>query len=219
MCSSDLVDPAPLSYTVAVTLSFDRLDIETLFDDQPVDRSVAAASSAVFRFVVPPSAPSVAFEVYGLDGEVDLAVGQGSVPGPGIRTYSFPKPGLQSELVLVTTNDLKDLSGVWYLSVGSQSTNAANFTVRAALPRDGVPISLAPIEARVFLAPGQPPAVEIDSIPGQSYRVQSSSTLSMPMTWSDLGDPLVASGYILRLPIVIGDDEAAFFRVVPFKKP
>jgi subtilisin-like proprotein convertase family protein len=213
------VDPAPLAYTVAATISFDRLDVETLFDDQPVARSVDPAKSAVFRFVVPPGSPSVAFEIYNLDADVNLAVGQGSVPGPGIRTYSFPKPGLQPELVLVTTNDLEDLSGVWYLAVGSQSTNTAFFTVRAALPRLGIPISVAPTSSRLFFAPGQPPVVEIDSVPGQAYLVQTASLLEQPMTWVDFGVPQTATGYTLRLPIVVGDDEATFFRVVPATGP
>lgn len=213
------IEPTPLSYTVAVSIGFDRLDIETLFDDQPVARAVDPARSAVFRFVVPVGAPSVAFEIYNLDADVDMAVGQGSVPGPGIRTFSFPKPGLQPELVLLTTNDLQDLSGVWYVSVGSQATNTARFTVRAALPREGVPSSLAPISARLFIAPGQAPVVEIDAVPGQAYVVQAAYVLEQPLSWVDVGTPQVATSTTLRLPIVVGDEEAVFFRVAPVTGP
>ena len=213
------IDPTPLVFTVAVSIGFDRLDIETLFDDQPVARAVDPARSAVFRFVVPVGAPSVAFEIYNLDADVDMAVGQGSVPGPGIRTFSFPKPGLQPELVLLTTNDLQDLSGVWYVSVGSQATNTARFTVRAALPREGVPSSLAPISARLFIAPGQAPVVEIDAVPGQAYVVQAAYVLEQPLSWVDVGTPQVATSTTLRLPIVVGEEEAVFFRVAPVTGP
>ena len=210
---------APVTYTLAASISFDRLDIETLFDDQPVNRAVSASRSATFRFVVPPGAGSVAFELYNLDEPLDLAVGQGSIPGPGIRTFTFPKPGLQPELVLLSTNDLQDLSGVWYLAVGSQSTNVANFTVRAAIPRDGVPGSVAPYSARVLVAPGQPPVVEIDSVPGTAYRLQATRVIDFAITWADVGDPVVASGYTLKLPMPLGDDDATFFRVVPVTGP
>jgi hypothetical protein len=39
------------------------------------------------------------------------------------------------------------------------------------------------------------------------------------MTWVDFGAPQTATGYTLRLPIVVGDEEATFFRVVPATGP
>ena len=208
------VDPAPLSYSIAATISFDRLDIETLFDDQPVSRSVAPAMSQLYRFIVEPGTSQVAFEIYDLTGNVDLAVGQGAVPGPGNRTFSFPKPGTQSELVLVSTNDLLDLSGVWYLSVGSQDTNTVQFTVRAAAPKAGVPVTRAPIEVRLTLPPGGGAFADIDSAPGQLYRVQSASALEQPMVWTDVGDPVLATGYTLRITLPWDETDFAFFRII-----
>jgi hypothetical protein len=214
------VDPAPVAFTITALVSFDRTDIETLFEDLPVDRNLEVASSRLFRFVVEPGAPLVLFEIYGLTGQAELVVGQGSVPNPRNRIFTFPKPGLQPELVVVTTNDLIDLSGIWYLAVGSQDTNQLSFTVRASAPANGIPNSRAAIEMS-FVPPttGSDAFVDFNSIPGRSYQLQSTGGLDFPVTWTDVGSATAATGYTLRLVLPFNIEPQQFYRVIPIPAP
>jgi len=210
------IDPAPVVFTITAILSFDRTDIETLFDDLPVDRTLDPATSRLFRFIVEPGTPMVLFEIYNLTGQADLVVSQGSVPNPLNRIFTFPKPGTQPELVVVTTNDLLDLSGVWYLAVGSQDTNLLQFTVRASAPADGIPTSRASTEL-TFIPPTATTAAMVDfnSVPGRSYQLQSTVDLAFPVIWLDVGATVQATGYTLRLTLPMDLDPQQFFRVIP----
>jgi subtilisin-like proprotein convertase family protein len=214
------VDPAPVAFTITALVSFDRTDIETLFEDLPVDRTLDVATSRLFRFVVEPGAPLVLFEIYGLTGQAELVVSQGSIPNPRNRIFTFPKPGLQPELVVVTTNDLLDLSGIWYLAVGSQDTNQLTFTVRASAPSDGIATSRAAIELS-FIAPtsGSDAFVDFNSVPGRSYQLQSTGDLAFPVTWTDVGPATAATGYTLRLVLPFDIEPQQFYRVIPVPVP
>jgi len=210
------IDPAPVVFTITATLSFDQTDIETLFEDLPVDRVVTASGSRLFRFVVEPGAPLVLFEVYNASGLTEMVVSQGSVPNPRNRLFSFPKPGTEPELVVVSTNDLLDLSGIWYVAVGSQDTVDAAFTIRASAPADGIPNSRAPIQLTFSTpVPGGDGFVDFNSVPGRAYLLQETTDLTQPLVWMDVGAPVVATGYTLRLTIPVGVDPQLFYRVVP----
>lgn len=210
------VDPAPVVFTITAILSFDRTDIETLFDDLPVDRRLDPSTSRLFRFIVEPGSPMVLFEIYNLSGPANLVVSQGSVPNPLNRTFSFPKPGLQPELIVVTTNELLNLSGVWYLSVGSEDTNVLQFTVRASAPADGVATSRAATEL-TFIPPTATSnaMVDFNAVPGRSYQLQSTADLVFPVVWGDVGAAVQATGYTLRLVLPVSLDPQTFYRVVP----
>lgn len=210
------VDPAPVVFTITAILSFDQTDIETLFEDLPVDRVVSASGSRLFRFVVEPGAPMVLFEVYNASGLVEMVASQGSVPNPRNRLFTFPKPGTEPELVVVSTNDLLDLSGIWYISVGSQDTVDASFTIRASAPADGIANSRAPIQL-TFSAPvpGGDGFVDFNSVPGRSYQLQETTDLNLPINWVDSGSSVTATGYTLRLTIPIDAQPLRFYRVVP----
>lgn len=210
------VDPAPVSFTITAVIGFDRTDIETLFDDIPVDRTVGVGESRLFRFIVEPTATVLVFEAYNLSGEASLVVSQGAVPGSGNRTFSFPVGGATPELVVLTTNDLVDLSGVWYIAVGNESREPVLFTVRASAPFDGVPSSRAPIELTLF-PPTQSTAARVafNTVPGRLYQLQATESFDFPVTWVDLGAPVQATGYALRVDLPFDVEPMRFFRVIP----
>jgi subtilisin-like proprotein convertase family protein len=210
------VDPTPVTFTILAILGFDRTDIETLFEDFPVDRTVAVGGTGLFRFNVPAGSPLVVFEVYNPGGLIELSASQGDLPNVATRVFSFPKPGTQPELIVVTTNDVADLSGDWYLAVASQDTADAIYTIRASAPFDGIPNSRAAIELTFIpSAPGGDAAVEFNSVPGRAYLFQATTDLTQPVVWVDVGAPVVATEYTLRLTVPVGVDPQLFYRVIP----
>lgn len=210
------VDPAPVTFTILAVLSFDRTDIETLFEDFPVDRTVASGGTGLFRFNVPVGTPLVVFEVYNPAGLIELSVSQGELPDVASRVFSFPKPGTQPELIVVTTNDVADLSGDWYLAVAGLDSSPVVYTIRASAPVDGIANSRAAIELTFIpSAPGGDAEVEFNSVPGRAYQFQATTDLTQPLVWMDVGAPVVATGYTLRLTIPVGVDPQLFYRVVP----
>ena len=210
------VDPAPVTFTILAVLSFDRSDIETLFEDFPVDRTVASGGTGLFRFNVPMGTPLVVFEVYNPSGLIELSVSQLELPGVAPRVFSFPKPGTQPELIVVTTNDVADLSGDWYLAVAGLDASPVGYPVRASAPVNGIANSRAAIEMTFIpSAPGGDAEVEFNSVPGRAYQFQATTDLTQPLVWMDVGAPVVATGYTLRLTIPVGVDPQLFYRVVP----
>ncbi len=211
----------PSVYSLNVLMLFERTDIESLFDDVPVDRLFAGETPAVFRFDVDIDIPMVLFEIYNLDGPVDLVVSKGGVPGPLSVNFSNPRPGNLPELLLITTADMPDLSGSWFLSVGGPVGTPVHFTVRAAMVRDGHPFSRAPYSLVLHRGsdPAQPGRIEFGSVPGLVYQLQYATDLSDPDPWHALGDVFVAAGYDQSIPVDLSIDEARFYRVVNLPNP
>ena len=210
------VDGAPVTYTISVAITFDRTDIETLFDEIPVDRILAVGTSRLFRFIADPGTPMLVFEIYNLTDDANLVVSQGTPPNSFSRNFSRPRPGADPELLVLTTNDVVDLSGLWFVSVGNQTIEQVGVTVRGAMVPSGVPTSRAPIELRLVPpVAGGPVEIDFYTVPGGQYQLQSTVDLGFPIQWDDVGTPVSATGYSLRLSLPMDVDPQVFFRIVP----
>lgn len=209
------------AYTLDMFILYDRTDVEPLFDDVPVARSNSGFNPSLFSFGVDPDVPMVLFEIYYLDGPADLVVSKDGIPGTGTQNFAFPRSGNNPELILVSTADLLDLSGIWYLSVSSPTGTPFNFTVRAAMVRDGNPFSRAPYILTIFpgtdsSAPGR---VEFNSVPGLTYQFQVATDLGAADPWQDLGAPIKATGYATSIDIDMSADGPKLYRVVQVSAP
>ncbi len=211
----------PAIYALNVIILFDRTDVISLFDDVPLAAVLVGSTSTIYRFDVDPGVPMVLFEIYGLDGPVDLVAAKGAVPSAFTRNFSNIRPANAPELVLVTTNDFTDLSGPWYLSVSGSTPGPVNYTVRAAMVRDGNPFSRAPLT--LVLIPGLGTTIkgriEFNSVPGLTYQVQFATDFGLIDPWQDLGSAVVATGYDTSVPIDMTSEDARYYRVVQITNP
>ena len=112
-----------------------EFDIVTLTNAVPyVDAMPATWSSRPFRFDVSSNAQAVAFDLYGLDGDLDLVVRR-DLPLPAITNFHYAsiRAGTQSEDIILFTNTqpVALAAGRWYLSVLNPGALAVNYTVRA----------------------------------------------------------------------------------------
>lgn len=206
----------PVTYTISVAITFDRTDIETLFDEIPVDRILAVGTSRLFRFIVEPGTPMLVFKIYNLTGDANLVVSQGTPPNSFSKNFSRPRPGTDPESLVLTTNDVVDLSGLWYVSVGNQTIDQVGVTIRAAMVPSGVPESRSPIEVRLIPpVAGGPVEIEFYTVPGAQYLLQTTVDLGFPIQWVDVGTPMTATGFSLRLILPMDAEPQAFFRIVP----
>jgi subtilisin-like proprotein convertase family protein len=213
--------PVPAVYNLSTYMFFNRTDIETLFDDVPVVRAVNGKVTSTFKFTVDAGVPMVLFEIYNLDGPVDLLVSQGSVPVNGGPNYSNIRPGIAPELILVTTNQVPDISGDWFIDVTGTGTGQAHFTLRAAMVRDGHPFSRSPysLTLRPNPDPAKPGSIDFSTIPGLVYQLQYATDLCAVDPWLDLGPSFTAAGYNTSIPVDLSIDEARFYRVVNLATP
>jgi len=105
-----------------------------------------------FRYSVSPNAAAASFEVYPTNGNVNLYVRRAEpvpdpLPRPDVYDYASENPGVEPEIILVTTNSVVPLTpGDWYLGVLNVDTNAVDYAVR-------VVETLAPQETVVDLLP------------------------------------------------------------------
>jgi hypothetical protein len=83
------------------------------------------------------------------------------------------------------------------VSLPAATTNAVNFTVRAATRQNGVLVSGIPttIGYNLPTAAGQTPFITWNAVPGELYQVQSTSDLSTtPLVWRPEVPPAVVTG-------------------------
>jgi hypothetical protein len=89
-----------------------------------------------FTYTVSSNATAVAFDLFGMDGNLNLVASQGA-PLPTLLAGGFDygsfNPGLTDEQILVLTNSspVALQPGVWYLGVFNTTANPVNYTIRA----------------------------------------------------------------------------------------
>jgi hypothetical protein len=119
---------------IAVTLGVE-FDIVTLTNAVPFTSAMPTNwSSRPFQFDVSPNGAAVVFDLYGLDGNLDLVVRKG-LPLPALTNadYASLRAGTNSEDIIVFTNSqpVALSAGRWYLSVRNPGAQVVNYNVRA----------------------------------------------------------------------------------------
>jgi subtilisin-like proprotein convertase family protein len=149
-----------------------------------------------FDFVVTNSVPGVLFELYNLSGDADLVL-QRDGP-PTMAPYfdgSFFTGTTSEQIVLRTSPELPDLRGQWYLGVYNNELSNVSYTVRAVLPdANGLLVSAQPL--RQSLTPLNPPRgllISWNSVEGERYFVQYTTSIAVPITWTNIGFVIATS--------------------------
>jgi hypothetical protein len=143
-----------------------------------------------FDFVVTNAVSGVLFELYNLSGDADLVL-QPAAP-PTMAPYfdgSFAVGLTPEQIVVRTGSDVPDLRGHWYLGVYNNELSNVSYTVRAVLPdANGLLVSAQPL--RKSLTPLNPPhglLITWNSVEGERYFVQYTTSIAVPITWTNIG--------------------------------
>jgi subtilisin-like proprotein convertase family protein len=155
-----------------------------------------------FQFQITNSVDGVLFEMYNLSGDADLVL-QRDVP-PTMAPYfagSF-RGGLEPEQIVVRRSfDVPDLRGNWYLGVYNNLSTKVAYTVRAALPLNGMLISAVPLQQT--LSPLPPPRgrlLQWNSVVGEYYLVESVTDLSQT-NGTPVGPPIRATTPVTTMEV------------------
>jgi hypothetical protein len=211
-------DPAPIDFTITasyLTNSFATIPLE---NGVPLDYYDAPASNSVFfSFVIPPSNTAVLFELYNATEPVLLRVSRGVLPIFADKTNVFvaPNPSPDGQRIALRSSTFGDITGEWYLQAQVNSTNVANFTVRAVLASDGLLESGQPIVAGIVPSTGGL-SITFNTVPGEVYSIRSSPVLTAdPTAWvvvtteTAQGDSL-----LVNLPPPGGGDTSLYYWIV-----
>lgn len=199
------VVPAPdqaVSYSIVADLVVPPDAVIDLVDGVGfADSKDATEAVRRYRFTAPAGTSGILFELYGMTADLDLFVAKDVFPSSTNTTRSSERRGkLLSDLVVVRTNaTTTDVGGTYYLEVRGPAVGNVAFTVRAATRQDGLLVSGQPIVAVVS---GEPLSLSFDTIPGETYRLESTTNLfAMPVTWQWVPPLIVTTGFSTTVPL------------------
>jgi hypothetical protein len=140
-----------------------------------------------FEFTIDQTNASALFELYNLDGDVDLLVQRDSLPSSQSYFAGSFNAGTNGEQIVVRTNLLgTNINAQWFLAVPNNELTNVSYTIRAVVPTNGILVSGVPIGVVVSLpGPGVPagPTLSWPTVPGENYEVEVSTNL---VTWTVL---------------------------------
>ena len=198
------VVPAPdqaVSYTIVADLAVPPDAVIDLVDGQGfTDSRDAAEAVRRYRFTAPTGTSGILFELYGMTADLDLFVAKDVFPSSTNASLSSVRRGLLSDLVVVRADAATaDVAGTYYLEVRGPAVGNVAFTVRAATRKDGLLVSGQPVVAVVS---GDPLSLSFDTIPGETYKLESTTDLfAVPVTWKLVPPYIVATGFSTTVPL------------------
>ena len=198
------VVPAPdqaVSYTIVADLVVPPDAVTDLVDGVGfADSKDATEAVRRYRFTAPAGTSGILFELYGMTADLDLFVAKDVFPSSTNVLLSSARRGLLSDVIVVRTNAATtDLGGTYYLEVRGPAVGNVAFTVRAATRKDGLLVSGQPI---VALVSGEPLSLSFDTIPGETYKLESTTDLfAVPVIWKLVPLYIVATGFSTTVPL------------------
>ncbi len=193
---------------VAVTYTY-RVDYNLTALTNGVPFSDVTASNGIpryFTYDVSASASAVVFDLFGMNGNLNLVARQGT-PLPTLFSYDYGSFnfGVTDEQILVFTNGAPVAlrPGVWYLGVFNATATAVNYTIQATEITNAFP-------AIITLTNGLPYANVNNGAPGTAqfyhYVVTSSAARVQFETFGATGDFTLVARKGLPLPNLLSYD-------------
>ncbi len=223
------VDPVPVSYTVLAKTGADFVAVTDLDDQVPVAASHQPGDpSQFYRFLAVQDTTALLFEIYDLTGEADLYVAKDSFPAQATTVYSDIQTGTAPELIVLRTNILPDLSGIYYFEVRFPvtATNRVDYTIRAAASFGGTLESGQPLVSQPIPGlPGDPITLQFNSVPGEYYQFEYTDDIFADfVTWTPLAPPVRATDTTTtaKVPDQVpadADIPGRYYRVVQIPPP
>jgi subtilisin family serine protease/subtilisin-like proprotein convertase family protein len=194
----------PSGYSIGAELRQDSGEIYTLFQGFGF-LSGSSGGPVVQEFFFPNPGPvaGLGFEIYDLFGEADLTVSPDAPIPVALTTYSNPRPGTASELVVVRAGaDTNSLARDWYLRVTVPGTNSLTYRVRVNIESGGIlPIGSPLVIQPVIGTNGVISLLNWQAIPGEVYRVDFADSLAAPIRWNPLSTNTATTDF-LSVPIL-----------------
>jgi hypothetical protein len=171
-----------------------------------------------FSFDITQTNPAVLFELYNLTGNGDLTLQRSNLPVTPPYFASSTNSGTNYEQIVLRTNtgNPANLNAIsWFLGVPNQSSNSISYTIRAALPTNGLLISGLPFNTAATRPGGS--NVQLTwgpTVDGEKYEVRTNGNLAST-NWVAFTD-IVASGTSITFtdPTPAGTIPTLFYRVV-----
>jgi subtilisin-like proprotein convertase family protein len=143
-----------------------------------------------FDLLIESAVSGVLFELYDLCGDADLVLQPAVLPTMAPYFDGSYAVGLTPEQIVVRRSaDVPDLRGHWYLGVYNNEQTNVTYTIRAVLPDDrGFLTSAQPFTMSLTsLNPPHGVLLSWNSVEGESYFVQYTSGLTVPVSWTNIG--------------------------------
>jgi subtilisin family serine protease/subtilisin-like proprotein convertase family protein len=184
----------PVNFSIMATeLTTAFPTIVTLTNAVPygvVSNTAAPGVGDYYRYTVTSNAARVQFEIFGASGDFTLVAHKG-LPLPDLGTFDYlsANPGLNDELIVITTNSapVTLTSGDWFITAVKMTAGTADYSIMATeWAATGQPIVLVG-----FNAGGGDFCITWASLPGAHYIVQSTPTLGPPV-WTNASPTITA---------------------------
>jgi hypothetical protein len=187
--------------------------------------SPLASQETFFSFNITNSPAGALFELYNMDGNVDLALDFNKYPFSTPYSAESANPGTNGQQIVIRTNaGMTNINGLWYLSVPNNTTSNVSFTIHAVeTGTNGLLVSAVPINPTVTVHIGGPsgPTLTWATVAGECYDVDYTTSLSPP-TWIPLpGMPVTATSTTLSVtdPTPITGMPPRYYRILQVACP
>ena len=171
-----------------------------------------------YQFTVPAGATRALFELYDLNGNVDLLLRRNETPAADAHDAVSAAAGSLSERIVIPLGDgSEDISGVWYVAVRNEEAGKVEFKVRATIPQqvDGGSILVSgeplKVEAAPIVSATSSPTLNFGTVRGEKYVVEVSDDL---LNWTNLTEIVVSdSSTSVVDPTPFLDNSKRFYRI------
>jgi hypothetical protein len=183
----------------------------------PLNFTTGVGLTNFFSFDITQTNAAVLFELYNLSGNGDLTAQRSNLPVTFPYFASSTNSSTNYEQIVIRTNigpaNINAIS--WFLGVPNQSSNPITYTIRAALPTNGILISGLPFATAASRPGGS--NMQLTWAPvvvGEKYEVRTNANLGST-NWVALTD-IVAAGTSVTFtdPTPVGTSSTLFYRIV-----
>jgi subtilisin-like proprotein convertase family protein len=168
-----------------------------------------------FEVIVTNPVSALLFELYNLSGNGDLVL-QRDLP-PTMAPYlrgSYADGTQPEQIVLRPSFDIPDLRGRYYLGVINRDEGPLSYTIRAATTNtESLLLSGQPIQARITPVSGKGPLLSWNSVEGEKYYVQFTTSLRRPVQWTNLAT-ITATTRFATYQVPVQRQGLGFYRIV-----
>jgi subtilisin-like proprotein convertase family protein len=189
----------------------------SLVNGVPLVFTTAVGVTNFFSFDITQTNAAVLFELYNLTGNGDLIVQRSNLPVTPPYFANSTNSGTNYEQIVLRTNTTgpANLNAIsWFLGVPNQSSNPITYTIRAALPTNGLLVSGLPFNTTAARPGGSNLQLTWGpTVDGEKYEVRTNGNLAST-NWVALTDIIaVGTSATFTDPSPAGTSPTLFYRV------
>ena len=117
-------------FVIQVSFDSSATTFMTGGSSSPGSLKAGVGGKDIYQFLIEPSSPPTAFQLWNLTGDVDVYLRRGSLPDSSHYDLHQTLTGTNfGQLVVQTNGFTPDVSGTWFASIGKLTTNSVAYTV------------------------------------------------------------------------------------------